>query len=249
MIAKRVDEALKEYDDAKNPRTETEIENKQQDENVNANGDNGNGNGNRNENPNANNGGVVPVARECTYQDFMKCQPLNFKGTEGVVDGALTWWNSHKRTVGVDDAYAMTWKAIMKLMTEIYCPRNEIQKMETKLWNLTVKSNDLTAYNQSIQGNAIAAEPVRLQDAIRIANNLIDQKLKGYAIKNAEKREGSTITQETTMDNNNLLRDRTLMVRMWQGTIQLGTMLKGEGMLEPCHTAISEDCTTKGRVR
>ncbi|GJS32980.1 hypothetical protein Tco_0531362 [Tanacetum coccineum] len=26
-----------------------------------------------------------PVACVCTYQDFMKCQPLNFKGTEGVV--------------------------------------------------------------------------------------------------------------------------------------------------------------------
>ncbi|GKA71235.1 hypothetical protein Tco_0777374 [Tanacetum coccineum] len=27
----------------------------------------------------------MPVARECTYSDFLKCQPLNFKGTEGVV--------------------------------------------------------------------------------------------------------------------------------------------------------------------
>ncbi|GJY14448.1 hypothetical protein Tco_0384870 [Tanacetum coccineum] len=38
------------------------------------------------------------VARECTYPDFMKCQPLNFKGTEGVVEFiqcALTRWNSH----------------------------------------------------------------------------------------------------------------------------------------------------------
>nr|GEV17792.1 glutamate decarboxylase [Tanacetum cinerariifolium] len=26
-----------------------------------------------------------PVARECTYINFLKCQPLNFKGTEGVV--------------------------------------------------------------------------------------------------------------------------------------------------------------------
>ncbi|GJT82975.1 putative reverse transcriptase domain-containing protein [Tanacetum coccineum] len=26
----------------------------------------------------------VQVARECTYPDFLKCQPLNFKGTEGV---------------------------------------------------------------------------------------------------------------------------------------------------------------------
>ncbi|GKC34266.1 hypothetical protein Tco_1046650 [Tanacetum coccineum] len=27
----------------------------------------------------------MQVARECTYPDFLKCQPLNFKGTEGVV--------------------------------------------------------------------------------------------------------------------------------------------------------------------
>ncbi|GJV68471.1 hypothetical protein Tco_1483980 [Tanacetum coccineum] len=31
------------------------------------------------------------------------------------------------------------------------------------------------------QGNVIVAEPTKLQDAIRIANNLMDQKLKGYA--------------------------------------------------------------------
>ncbi|GJR25695.1 hypothetical protein Tco_1101927 [Tanacetum coccineum] len=30
------------------------------------------------------------VTRECTYQDFMKCQPLYFKGTKGVVE--LTQW-------------------------------------------------------------------------------------------------------------------------------------------------------------
>ncbi|GKA79679.1 reverse transcriptase domain-containing protein [Tanacetum coccineum] len=38
----------------------------------------------------------------------------------------------------------------------------------------------------NIQGNVIAVEPTRLQDAVRIANNLMDQKLKGYATKNAE---------------------------------------------------------------
>ncbi|GKA33940.1 hypothetical protein Tco_0720369 [Tanacetum coccineum] len=30
--------------------------------------------------------GSERVARECTYQDFMKCKPLYFKGTEGVVE-------------------------------------------------------------------------------------------------------------------------------------------------------------------
>ncbi|GJW46855.1 putative reverse transcriptase domain-containing protein [Tanacetum coccineum] len=38
----------------------------------------------------------------------------------------------------------------------------------------------------NIQGNVIAAEPMRLQDAVWIANNLMDQKLKRYAVKNAE---------------------------------------------------------------
>ncbi|GJV16910.1 hypothetical protein Tco_1362233 [Tanacetum coccineum] len=37
------------------------------------------------------------VARECTYQDFMKCQPLYFKGTKGVVE--LTQWFERMETV------------------------------------------------------------------------------------------------------------------------------------------------------
>ncbi|GKD83288.1 reverse transcriptase domain-containing protein [Tanacetum coccineum] len=32
----------------------------------------------------------APLARECTYLDFMKCKPLYFKGTEGVFE--LTQW-------------------------------------------------------------------------------------------------------------------------------------------------------------
>ncbi|GKE58221.1 hypothetical protein Tco_1497406, partial [Tanacetum coccineum] len=103
----------------------------------NGNGENGNG---RNENPNEKNRDARPAARECTYQDFMKCQPLNFKRTEGVVglirwfenmeavfhisncpekyqvkyatytllNSALTWWNSHKRTIRVEAAFAMS---------------------------------------------------------------------------------------------------------------------------------------------
>nr|GEX54525.1 hypothetical protein [Tanacetum cinerariifolium] len=38
----------------------------------------------------------------------------------------------------------------------------------------------------NIQRNVITAEPTRLQDVVRIANNLMDKKLKGYAVKNAE---------------------------------------------------------------
>ncbi|GJY91941.1 putative reverse transcriptase domain-containing protein [Tanacetum coccineum] len=121
------------------------------------NGGNGNGgngenrNGNRNGNHGMNYGGFMPVARECTFQDFLKCKPHNFSGTKGVV-GLTRWFKKMEtRTIGVDAAYAMKWDGLMKLMTEVYCPRNEIQKMEIELWNLTVKGNNLTAYTQRFQ--------------------------------------------------------------------------------------------------
>ncbi|GKC17732.1 putative reverse transcriptase domain-containing protein [Tanacetum coccineum] len=170
LINRRVEEALAAHEAT---RAANVLETENQSQNG-SDGDNGNGNG-RNENPDENVRGDRPVARECIYQDFMKCQPLSFKGTKGVVglirwfekmetvfhisncpemsqvkyasctllDSALTWWNSHKRTIRIEAAFAMSWRELMKLMTEVYCPRNEIQKMETELWNLRDRNNDL----------------------------------------------------------------------------------------------------------
>ncbi|GJZ32331.1 reverse transcriptase domain-containing protein [Tanacetum coccineum] len=33
----------------------------------------------------------APVARKCSYKEFMSCQPFNFKGTEGAV-GLIRWF-------------------------------------------------------------------------------------------------------------------------------------------------------------
>ncbi|GJZ93361.1 hypothetical protein Tco_0665426 [Tanacetum coccineum] len=35
--------------------------------------------------------GEIPVARKCSYKEFMSCQPFNFKGTEGTV-GLIRWF-------------------------------------------------------------------------------------------------------------------------------------------------------------
>ncbi|GKC63481.1 putative reverse transcriptase domain-containing protein, partial [Tanacetum coccineum] len=43
--------------------------------------------------------------------------------------------------------------------------------------------------------NVIVDEPTKLQDAIRIANNLMDQNLKGYAVKNAENKRRLEVNQ------------------------------------------------------
>ncbi|GJV05981.1 reverse transcriptase domain-containing protein [Tanacetum coccineum] len=92
----------------------------------------------------------VQTARPCFYADFMKCQPLNFKGTKGVVGAALTWWNGQIRTLG-PEAYAMTWEVLKKKMTDKYCPQGEIKKLEIELWNLKVKGNDVPAYTERFQ--------------------------------------------------------------------------------------------------
>ncbi|GKB09690.1 putative reverse transcriptase domain-containing protein [Tanacetum coccineum] len=217
FVSRRVAEEIEAREAVMNLKPLNESGDEQEGENGgNGNGGNG-GNGNRGRgNGNTSNGGNGNgVAQECTFQDFLKCKPHNFSGTEGVV-GLTRWFEKMEtRTIGVDVAYAMNWAGLMKLMTEVYCPRNEIQKMETELWNLTVKGNDLTAYTQrfqelillctrmvpdeedgverfigglldNIQGNVIAANSARLQDAIHIANQLMDKKLQGYAARSAE---------------------------------------------------------------
>ncbi|GKE23882.1 hypothetical protein Tco_1435394, partial [Tanacetum coccineum] len=33
----------------------------------------------------------APIARKCSYKEFMSCQPINFKGTKGAV-GLIHWF-------------------------------------------------------------------------------------------------------------------------------------------------------------
>nr|GEZ30319.1 hypothetical protein [Tanacetum cinerariifolium] len=178
---------------------------------------------------------------ECTYTDFLKCQPLPFKGTEGVASFsqwfermesvfhinncaienqvkfatctlhsvALTWWNTHVKTVGHEAAYGMPWKTLMKMMTDKYCPRNKIKKLEMELWDLKVKGTDLASYTQRYQelallcgrmlseesdkiekyigglpdmihGSVVASKPKTMQEAVEIATELMDQKIRTF---------------------------------------------------------------------
>nr|GEW03250.1 putative reverse transcriptase domain-containing protein [Tanacetum cinerariifolium] len=102
------------------------------------------------------------ATHECTYTDFLKCQPLPFKGIEGVA--SLSQWCermesvfhiSNCTTVGHEAAYGMSWKTFMQMMTGKYCPRNEIRKLEMELWDLKVKGNDLASYTQRYQELAL----------------------------------------------------------------------------------------------
>nr|GFB00067.1 hypothetical protein [Tanacetum cinerariifolium] len=59
----------------------------------------------------------MTTLRECTYTDFLKCQPMSFQDSEGVIGSALTWWNSHMRVVRQDVTYAIPWVALKRMIT------------------------------------------------------------------------------------------------------------------------------------
>nr|GEY51864.1 hypothetical protein [Tanacetum cinerariifolium] len=76
----------------------------------------------------------------------------------------------------------------MKLMTEVYCSRNKVQKMETELWNLTVKGNDLTSYTQRFQELILLCTRMFLdeEDKVeRFIGGLLDN-IQGYATRSAK---------------------------------------------------------------
>ncbi|GJY51163.1 reverse transcriptase domain-containing protein [Tanacetum coccineum] len=197
--------------------------------------------------------GSVPrpaqAARACSYSEFLKCKPLDFKGTEGVVgltrwfekmesvfsisncpatsqvkfatctlqDDALTWWNSHVKTTTPEVAHAMPWAALKKMMTDKYCPRGEIKKIETEMWNLKVKGTDVVAYNRRFQqlalmcsrmfpeevdkiekyigglpdmilGSVKASKSKTMQEVIEFTTELMEDKTHAYAERQAERK-------------------------------------------------------------
>ncbi|GJV41320.1 putative reverse transcriptase domain-containing protein [Tanacetum coccineum] len=197
-----------------------------------------NGHGDGSHNSGTGTRGSTCTPRECTYKDFLNCQPLTFKGTEGVVvlaqwfermepvfhisnyavenqvkfatctflGNALTWWNSHMKAVTQDVANAMDWKTLKKMMTDKYCPRGEIKKLEVELWNLKVKGTDVASYTlcfqeialmcgkmfheeseevekyvgglpDMIRGNVMSYQPKTMEKAIEFANDQMDQKV------------------------------------------------------------------------
>ncbi|GKC93490.1 reverse transcriptase domain-containing protein, partial [Tanacetum coccineum] len=103
-----------------------------------------------------------------------------------LLGNALTWWNSHVRTVGNDVAYAMTWTELKKKMTDKYCPRTEIKKLEVELWDLKVKESDkIERYVGGLPGmihrSVVASKPKTMQEATKITTKLVDKRIRTFA--------------------------------------------------------------------
>ncbi|GKD18634.1 putative reverse transcriptase domain-containing protein, partial [Tanacetum coccineum] len=142
---------------------------------------------------------------ECTYTDFLKCQPMNLKGTEGVV-GLTQWLEKMESVFHISNCTVACQKTLKKMMIDKYWPRGEIKKLETEMWNLKVKGTDVMSYNQRFQelvlmcdrmfpeesnvvekyvgglpdmihGSVKASNPKTMQEAIEFATELMDKKI------------------------------------------------------------------------
>nr|GFB33598.1 hypothetical protein [Tanacetum cinerariifolium] len=178
----------------------------------------------------------TPPARECTYPDFMKCQPLNFKGKKGVfkltqwfkkmetvfrisncsvqnptkfstctlLGSALTRWNSHVMTVDYDVAYVITWADLKKKMTDKYCPR-ELALLCVKMF--PEESDKIKRYigglPDMIHGIVVPSKPKTMQEAIEMAIELIDKKIRTFAERQIENKRKQD-------DNNNQAQQQPL---------------------------------------
>ncbi|GKB92848.1 reverse transcriptase domain-containing protein [Tanacetum coccineum] len=127
--------------------------------------------------------------------------------TGTLTDDSLSWWNVYAQPIGIEQANKITWTELKRLLTNKYCPRTEVKKMEDEFYNLVVKGNELKTYirrfqelavlcpnmvpntekhmevfisglPRSIEGNVTALKPQTLEEAINIAQRLIDQIIK-----------------------------------------------------------------------
>ncbi|GKE52802.1 putative reverse transcriptase domain-containing protein, partial [Tanacetum coccineum] len=133
--------------------------------------------------------------------------------TGTLTDDALSWWNAYGQPMGVDQANQIIW----------YCPRTEVRKMEDELYNLTVKGNDLKPYVArtwyqtlrnswkplsddylaSIEGNVTASKPQTLEEAINIAQRLMDQVTKHTSVQVSSDHKRKFDDRRTFNNNNN----------------------------------------------
>ncbi|GJR57394.1 hypothetical protein Tco_1499556 [Tanacetum coccineum] len=50
--------------------------------------------------------------------------------TGTLTDDALSWWNAYAQPIGINQSNQITWTELKRLLTNKYCPRTEVKKME-----------------------------------------------------------------------------------------------------------------------
>ncbi|GJY93547.1 hypothetical protein Tco_0509329 [Tanacetum coccineum] len=132
----------------------------------------------------------------CSYKDFLACNPKEYDEKGGVI--AYTRWVEKMESIHTwsrEVAVGMAWEDFKTLIREEFCPSNEIQKLETELWNHAMVGAGHAAYTDRFHELARfeewwrQTEPTTIQKAMQIACTLTDEAIRNGSIKkNPEKR-------------------------------------------------------------
>ncbi|GKG47323.1 reverse transcriptase domain-containing protein, partial [Tanacetum coccineum] len=77
---------------------------------------------------------------KCAYTDQVEYVACLLQGR------ALTWWNTQVQTRRCDAATGLTWETFKGLLTEEYCRKDEMQKLESKFWNHQMLGTEVDKY-------------------------------------------------------------------------------------------------------
>ncbi|GJZ43879.1 putative reverse transcriptase domain-containing protein [Tanacetum coccineum] len=112
-------------------------------------------------------------------------------------------WNSHVRIVGHDVAYAMTWTDLKKKMAVKYCPMGDIKKLEAEMF--PEESDKIKRYVSGlpdmIHKSVVASRPKTMQEAIKIATELMDKKICTFAERHSENKIKQDDNQQQKQQN------------------------------------------------
>ncbi|GJS65888.1 reverse transcriptase domain-containing protein [Tanacetum coccineum] len=140
--------------------------------------------------------------------------------------------NAHAQPMGIEQANQITWTELKRLLTNKYCPRTKIKKMEDEFYGLTVNGSDLKTYirrfqeltilcpnmvpnseklmeafigglPQSIEGNVTASKPQTLEEAINISQRLMDQIIKRDSVQETNDHKRKLEDKGNIVNNNN----------------------------------------------
>ncbi|GJZ40349.1 putative reverse transcriptase domain-containing protein [Tanacetum coccineum] len=109
------------------------------------------------------------------------------------VNKALTWWNTQVQARGREAAIGMPWTNFKALLVEEFCPRNEMEKLETEFWNhKMVRANHAGYTNRFYELAKLVPHLVTPESShIKRAGILTDEAVScGTLMKGNEKRKG-----------------------------------------------------------
>ncbi|GJW13453.1 putative reverse transcriptase domain-containing protein [Tanacetum coccineum] len=132
------------------------------------------------------------TARECTYTDFLKCQPLNFKGVEGFV--GLNQWFKRMETVFHISNYTVACQVKFATISLVVRETTRCDRMFPEESDMIEKY--VGVLPDLIHRSVMATKPKTMQDAIKFATELIDKKISTFAERQAENKRKSKDTSK-----------------------------------------------------